>query len=606
MTLENTDAVGKSAADRSVGRRADARFEGRRWKFLRLFRNSWIHLILLVCVFLFMFPFFWMLATSVKTDEELLSPAIMPEVLGFRGSSPYVRKPTVPDKPLDVPPAEWEKMLPTLTDIATASIVKYELTHPSIPAIKPVDPESHRESAASLLVGRSVAKMNRRFWTGSRAELLGAYRALLTDSSVATALSDSLGKLRLLSFQLRTLDLHMYDLTDGSDFASTWRVESGPGKLFANGDGTLVSYNYKTSWSKPVVLRYDFRLPPGVTPAEIYQLNVTIGADNSWHRVYATLDTGGNRWITKTPVYIAQNRPMSLLFQPPTFDDTTMRAKLWTSLIKTGPTPKTQKFAPQDLNSGSKIGVASTLRLTIYPSSAIRANWGKLLRNYDLAFRSVPFWTYIINSVLLVALCTGGALFSASFVAYAFARLRWPGRSAAFLLLLATMMLPSQVTMIPGFLIWRELHWYNTLNPIWVPAFFGSAFFIFLMVQHMRSIPRELEEAARLDGLNSVQSWYYMILPQVTPTLAAIGILSFMASWNEFMAPLIYLRDQTKFPLSLGLYGLGLMRTTGAGADYNWAVVMAGNMLMTIPVIIVFFVFQRYFVQGMTLTGMKG
>jgi multiple sugar transport system permease protein len=114
-----------------------------------------------------------------------------------------------------------------------------------------------------------------------------------------------------------------------------------------------------------------------------------------------------------------------------------------------------------------------------------------------------------------------------------------------------------------------------------------------------------LEEAARLDGLNALQSWYYVILPNVTPTLAAIAILAFMGSWNEFMGPLIYLRDQTRFPLSLGLYGLGLLRSQ-PGTDFSWTVVMAGNMLMTVPVIAVFFMFQRYFVQGMTLTGMKG
>ena len=125
------------------------------------------------------------------------------------------------------------------------------------------------------------------------------------------------------------------------------------------------------------------------------------------------------------------------------------------------------------------------------------------------------------------------------------------------------------------------------------------------MTQHMRTIPTDLEEAARLDGLNAVQSWYYIILPNVTPTLAAIAILAFMGSWNEFMGPLIYLRDQTRFPLSLGLYGLGLLRTL-PGTDYSWTVVMAGNILMTLPVICVFFLFQRYFVQGMTLTGMKG
>jgi ABC-type glycerol-3-phosphate transport system permease component len=245
------------------------------------------------------------------------------------------------------------------------------------------------------------------------------------------------------------------------------------------------------------------------------------------------------------------------------------------------------------------------LRVTLSPSSTLRANWGKIFRNYDRAFKSVPFWRYITNSLLLVALVTVGSLFSASFVAYAFARLNWPGRSIAFLLLLATMMLPSQVTMIPGFIIWKSLHWYNTLNTLWVPAFFGSAFFIFLMTQHMRTIPKELEEAARLDGLNAVQSWYYIILPNVTPTLAAIAILSFIGAWNEFMAPLIYLRDQTRFPLSLGLYGLGLLNKTQT-ADYSWSVIMAGNMLMTFPVILVFFLFQRYFVQGMTLTGMKG
>jgi multiple sugar transport system permease protein len=247
----------------------------------------------------------------------------------------------------------------------------------------------------------------------------------------------------------------------------------------------------------------------------------------------------------------------------------------------------------------------ATLRLTITPSSALQANWGKIIRNYGRAFKAVPFWCYIGNSIMLVALCTLGSLFSASFVAYAFARLNWPGRSVAFMLLLSTMMLPHQVTMIPGFMIWRAVHWYNTLNPLWVPAFFGSAFFIFLMTQHMRTIPKELEEAARIDGLNALQSWYYIILPNVTPTLAAIAILSFMGSWNEFMGPLIYLRDQTKFPLSLGLYGLGLLRLD-SGADYSWSVVMAGNMLMTIPVIVVFFLFQRYFVQGMTMTGMKG
>jgi multiple sugar transport system permease protein len=163
------------------------------------------------------------------------------------------------------------------------------------------------------------------------------------------------------------------------------------------------------------------------------------------------------------------------------------------------------------------------------------------------------------------------------------------------------MMIPNQVTMIPSFVIWRSLGWFNTLNPLWVPAWFGSAFFIFLMTQNMKTIPKELEEAARIDGLNAVQTWWYIILPLVKPTLAAIAIMVFMGAWNDFMGPLVMLRDQSRFPLSLGLFGLNVDAQT---ADFS--LIMAGNMLMTIPVIVIFFLFQRYFIEGVTVSGMKG
>jgi multiple sugar transport system permease protein len=238
--------------------------------------------------------------------------------------------------------------------------------------------------------------------------------------------------------------------------------------------------------------------------------------------------------------------------------------------------------------------------LFIRPSSTLGAICGKVERNYGRAFRSIPFWTYVGNSVLLVVLQLVGALFSSSFVAYAFARLQWPGRALAFGILLSTMMIPGQVTMIPSFVIWRSLGWYNTLNPLWVPAWFGSAFFIFLMTQNMKTIPRELEEAARIDGLNAIQTWWYVILPLVKPTLAAIAIMVFMGAWNDFMGPLVMLRDQSRFPLSLGLFSMNLDQ----GGDST--LIMAGNMLMTLPVILIFFLFQRYFIEGVNVTGMKG
>jgi multiple sugar transport system permease protein len=557
---------------------------------------------------MFLFPFVWMLATSVKTDEELMEPGILPPMAHFRPDSPYVRREIEPVKPGDVDTPRWNQMLPALRGLANDAIAKFQQSHPAEPSLSPFDAAAHRKSATAALVTAAVSKLDRRLWAGDEKTLTEEFKSLLDDDAIADALSSSLARIELISFQLRTLDLHIFNLTTGKEFPQKWSIESGNAKLLPTGDTTRLSYHFDSSSSPPIVLRYDFHLPPGVTPTDLHKLNLTLLADNSWHRAECTFDCAGRRWQSDECTYIAQYRPMSVLFQPPTFDDELMRAKTWVTIKDVGPSPNSEpssQGSPGASAKGVRNGIRATLRITLTPSSTLRANWGKIWRNYDRAFKSVPFWRYIANSLLLVALVTVGSLFSASFVAYAFARLNWPGRSIAFLLLLATMMLPSQVTMIPGFLIWKSLHWYNTLNPLWVPAFFGSAFFIFLMTQHMRTIPKELEEAARLDGLNAVQSWYYIILPNVTPTLAAIAILSFIGAWNEFMAPLIYLRDQAKFPLSLGLYGLGLLNKTAA-ADYSWSVIMAGNMLMTFPVILVFFLFQRYFVQGMTLSGMKG
>jgi ABC-type glycerol-3-phosphate transport system permease component len=229
----------------------------------------------------------------------------------------------------------------------------------------------------------------------------------------------------------------------------------------------------------------------------------------------------------------------------------------------------------------------------------------KILHNYRLTLDYIPFWRYVATSLFLVTLNVVGTLFSCSLVAYAFARLRWPGRSIAFALLLGTMMVPPQVTMIPQFLIFQKLAWYNTLRPLWVMSFFGSAFSIFLLRQFMKGIPRDLEDAARLDGCGFARIYWYIILPLIRPSLAVVAVFTFLATWNEFMLPLIYLSDQRLYPLSFGLYAFqiqALMPGTSAGIG----MLMAGAVLMMLPVIAMFFVAQRSFLQGMNWTGLKG
>ncbi len=212
----------------------------------------------------------------------------------------------------------------------------------------------------------------------------------------------------------------------------------------------------------------------------------------------------------------------------------------------------------------------------------------------------MPFWRYAATSVFLVALNLIGTLFSCSVVAYSFARLRWPGRNMSFGLMMATMMVPQQVTMIPFFLIIRYLGWYNTLTPLWVGSFFTNAFFVFLLNQFFKGVPTDLEDAAKIDGCGALRIYWYIMLPLVRPSLATVAVFTFLGVWNDFMGPLIYLSDQRLYPLSLGLYALQVQ------ADGGMAMLMAGSLLMILPVVLIFFFAQRYFIQGITMTGMKG
>jgi multiple sugar transport system permease protein len=241
------------------------------------------------------------------------------------------------------------------------------------------------------------------------------------------------------------------------------------------------------------------------------------------------------------------------------------------------------------------------LTLTVQQSGPLAATWAKYTQNYREAWYADEHWPdYLFNSVWLVVLNVIGQLLACSMVAYAFARLSWPGRDTLFVVLLSTMMLPGAVTMIPVFLIFKSLGMYNTLLPLWLPAFFGTPFFIFLLRQFMLGLPRELEEAARLDGCSWLSIYWRIVLPLMKPALAAVAIFTFMNTWNELMGPLIYLSDERLYPLSLGLF------TFRGENETEFGLLMAASTLMTLPIVALFFLCQRYFVQGVTLTGLKG
>jgi len=223
-----------------------------------------------------------------------------------------------------------------------------------------------------------------------------------------------------------------------------------------------------------------------------------------------------------------------------------------------------------------------------------------VLRNYSDGLQAAPFGLYLLNTLGIATAVIVGTMVSCSLVAYSFAILRWPKRDLVFFLMLATMMLPGQVTMIPIFMVFRKLGWINTFLPLVVPAFFGNAFFIFLLRQFFLTIPRDLIDAARIDGCSEFRLWWQIVLPLSKPALATVGLFTFLGAWNDFLGPLIYLVDQGKYTLSLGL----AMFRGQYGSQFGQ--LMAVSTLMILPVIILFFFTQKTFIQGIKTSGLKG
>lgn len=221
--------------------------------------------------------------------------------------------------------------------------------------------------------------------------------------------------------------------------------------------------------------------------------------------------------------------------------------------------------------------------------------------NFHKAWTSLPFTLFVLNTVIVTAVATLGSVLSASLVAYGFARFRFRGKGVLFVLVLSTMMLPSQVTMIPVFMIWRNLHAIDTFAPLTVPAFFGGgAFYIFLLNQFYRSIPKELDEAAKIDGAGYLRIWWSVLMPLSRPALATICVFSILGHWDDFMGPLIYLNTPEKYTVSIGL------RMFQDALGTSTELLMAAALIHTLPMIVLFFLAQKFFVRGIVTTGLGG
>jgi multiple sugar transport system permease protein len=256
-------------------------------------------------------------------------------------------------------------------------------------------------------------------------------------------------------------------------------------------------------------------------------------------------------------------------------------------------------------NKGGKteIRLPGTSDVIWVPADAVRSalrvspQWG----NYRETWRTVPFALFFKNTLILAALVVIGTSLSASIVAFGFSRIPFPGREALFMLMLSTMMLPGIVTMIPSYILFRELGWIDSLKPLWVPAFFGGgAFNVFLLRQFFRTIPKELDEAAIMDGASWWQVFWRVLLPLTGPAVTTVALFAFIGAWKDFMGPLIYINSLEKQTLELGLQTFQTLYGT------HWELMMAGAVIVVLPLIVIFFLGQKVFIQGIVMTGLKG
>lgn len=560
----------------------------------RPFWNSiLLHAILVGGAAVFALPYVWLVGTSWKLDKEVQSEKveILPDKPIPHLTSPWIDPNQFPaiERPEYVSAERWDGWMRELVAARAAAACR-EWNDERVARLAASQDGTPTENSAldrELQEGvfrRLVNLVPHSLWqSGGEAEFTAAVDAVLEPALVRECFEQCYRTFGIGTARLITQDYHVVNLT------GDWRVESGSVELepMAERAAVLACYDLSADDKFSVVADYDAPVDLADKQTGFKRIELSYRGDLTWHDMRVYVEMAGRTWRTESPRYIATEDWAEVLVQLPGPDDQRLIPHRYIRLTDIGP---------------SNVTAPGRLKVTVElnRSGPLEAMWAKGTENYRKAFDEVPFWRYFKTSVFLVAANVIGTLLSCSLVAYAFARLNWPGRDLCFMLVLATLMIPPQVTMIPSFVIYKHLGWYNTLAPLWVPnALAVNGFGIFLLRQAMKGIPKDLEEAAKIDGCSHLRIWWHIMMPLVRPTLAAIAIFTFMFVWNDFMTPLIYVNDQRLYPLALGLFSFM------AGRENQFTLIMAGSMIMTLPVIITFFLAQRYFIQGVAMSGMK-
>ncbi|MBN2559547.1 MAG: carbohydrate ABC transporter permease [Phycisphaerae bacterium] len=568
------------------------------WRTVNHTRPIWrrllLHGVLIGGSLLFLLPYLWLLGTSWKLDKEIQSEEIhiFPQTPAPRSRSPYIDERTFPEikRPEGVDHDRWVGWMRRAIKEAIGEAIDDWQNHGQDPRMSALPADTLREELVEGVFTRLKGILPTETWSAEEQAFRQAVRGAVKPEHINESFDQCYRYFALGRIILKDKNYRIHQLTADRPLEDVWKVTGGPASLEfrheAQGQVAVAHYDFDGGDSFEVATV----LPLGIDFEEFKRLSISFRRDQTWHELRAVIEVNGTRYRSVEPKYLGEDNFWEASFQLPSEDDNRLMPKRYVLLEEDGAGPQ-YNYGPDVM----------CLRIQVSRSSTPEAYYAKGTENYREVFDEVPFWRYLKTSAFLAIANIIGTCLSCSLAAYAFARLQWPGRDLCFILVLATLMIPPQVTMIPSFVIYKQLGWYNTLAPLWVPSCLAiNAFAIFLLRQAMKGLPRDLEDAAKIDGCGFFRTYWHVALPLMKPTLAAISVFTFMYVWNDFMGPLIYVNDQRLYPLALGLFGFM------AGREAEFTLIMAASVVMSLPIITTFFLLQRYFIQGVALTGVKG
>ena len=534
---------------------------------------------LLICLStLYMLPFLWLMMTSVKVDREFytrdpLSPPAAPNALA---KSPFIDAEFYGDRVTDLQ-REW------------VAVAQEAVATKEFPLPEGIDRVQAERQMALGLMRKAESALPPDEWSKGRGTVRTQLDRIATHALLGDIFQTVYRRLILGRMSIRSNDLAVQELGEripmGERLHNLTAESAQTSEVLDLGTpGMLVRYDL-TNGSRLV---FENTFDTDFDAAQLQRLQLSLRPDDNWQRLRLTIERNGARYESVRPIYLANTDWVTMTWQEPGPDDQSNRIKSWVHIVKKGE-GGAYESAPRRLK----------VTLSIERTTLAQAWMGKLWLNYQNTLNYIPVVLYVRNSVVLIVLSVTLMLLASSLVAYGVSRLQWPGRDLVFLLILATLMVPEQVTMIPVFLIWKNLGLYNTWTPLWLPAAFGAPFSIFLLRQFMKGIPRDIEDAAKIDGCGYLRIYWHIMLPLVRPTLAALALLATIGAWNDFKGVLLYVSDQRLYTLAFGLYAFSVQVAN------NPAQTMAASLMAAAPIIALFFVAQRHFIRGVTLTGMR-